>query len=74
MADVSSDQAFTISYPDHSLPVDLLRRSTGPFHASEQRSESNIVSWCFGGEGPPVLIPNTAVKLSTTDGTPQGEE
>ena len=29
----------------------------------------NILSWCFGGRGTPVLIPNTAVKSSCADGT-----
>ncbi len=31
-------------------------------------------SWCFGSGGTPVLIPNTEVKLTTTDGTSQEGE
>ena len=30
---------------------------------------SSFLSWCFGGGGTPVLIPNTEVKPATTDGT-----
>ncbi len=33
---------------------------------------SHVLSWCFGGRDIPVLIPNTAVKSSSTDGTRMG--
>ena len=37
---------------------------------SDNLIKSKSVSWCFGRRGTPVLIPNTEVKLSRTDGTP----
>ena len=33
-----------------------------------------IQSWCFGGRGTPVLIPNTEVKPPTAEGTAQAED
>lgn len=35
---------------------------------------SSFLFWWFGGGVIPVLIPNTAVKPASADGTPQGGE
>ena len=39
-----------------------------------QKEVSKILSWCFGGRGTPVLIPNTEVKPPTAEGTAQAED
>lgn len=39
-------------------------------YKKHSRFNTNFVCWCFSGGGTPVLIPNTAVKLSIADGTP----
>ena len=37
--------------------------------ATEARLVLKVLFWCFSGEVTPVLIPNTAVKLSCADGS-----